>query len=196
VEEYSKDDTSHWFACQSCDIQGSAGYHQFDNDCDETCDTCGYTRVIKHALTAEDQTDGSHHWYICTICGAQDSYGSHTPGEPAYEGAATYCTVCNIILTEEKDHEHTFSESFGDEINHWGTCVCGEILEAQPHVWSMKTGTCSDCGAERPLVAEEPEENILPWIVGGAGLCGVVTFLVLMIVHIVKKTKQRELETV
>ena len=194
VEEYSKDENSHWFACQSCDIQGSAGYHQFDNECDDLCDTCGFTRVIKHALTVEYQTDGSHHWYVCTICGIQDSYGTHEPGDPAYEGAATYCKVCNIVLTEEKNHEHIFAESFGDEINHWGTCVCGEILEAEAHVWSMKTGTCSACGISRPEIPEETHEEVLPWIFVGAGLSVLVTVLVILIIRISKKTKEREME--
>ena len=191
VEEWSTDATSHWYACQSCDIQGSSGNHVYESECDDTCDTCLYVREIQHKYGESYISDGTNHWYECQLCGKQDQVGKHIQSEPKYEGAATYCTVCELMLTEEKDHEHSYADALYDETNHWGVCVCGEILESQPHSWSMKTGTCAACGALRPETPQE-DDDMLPWILGGIGLGAVVIFLSIMVVVIVKKNKKEE----
>lgn len=195
AEEWSKDENSHWYACQSCDIQGSAAYHQFDNACDGLCDTCGFERVVQHTFTDEYLHDGQSHWQVCTVCGVQEGLSGHEPCEPAYEGAATYCLVCELVLTEEKNHEHILSESHGDGINHWGVCVCGEIMESEPHIWSMKTGACSVCNAPRPETTAKTDDA-MPWILGGVGLAGLVTVLVVLIIRISIKTRKKEEELV
>ena len=191
VEEWSTDATSHWYACQSCDIQGSSGNHVYESECDDTCDTCLYVREIQHKYGESYLSDGTNHWYECQLCGKQDQLGKHIQSEPKYEGAATYCTVCELMLTEEKNHEHSYADALYDETNHWGVCVCGEILESQPHSWSMKTGTCAACGALRPETPQE-DDDMLPWILGGIGLGAVVIFLSIMVVVIVKKNKKEE----
>ena len=190
VEEWSTDANSHWYACQSCDIQGSAGNHVYDSPCDDTCDTCLYVREVVHKYGAEYQTDGTDHWYTCELCGKQDQLGKHIQSEPAYEGAPTFCTVCGLKLTEEKDHKHSYADALYDDTNHWGVCVCGEILESQPHSWSMKTGTCSECGALRPEAPQEDDE-MLPWILGGAGL-GIFVIVLTTVLIIVGKKKKKE----
>ena len=191
VEEWSTDATSHWYACQSCDIQGSSGNHVYESECDDTCDTCLYVREIQHKYGESYLSDGTNHWYECQLCGKQDQVGKHIQSESKYEGAATYCTVCELMLTEEKNHEHSYADALYDETNHWGVCVCGEILESQPHSWSMKTGTCAACGALRPETPQE-DDDMLPWILGGIGLGAVVIFLSIMVVVIVKKNKKEE----
>lgn len=97
------------------------------------------------------------------------------------------------MLTEEKDHTHDYSDALYDDVNHWGVCVCGEILETQPHSWSMKTGTCSACGALRPETLQE-DDDMLPWIIGGAGLGVLVIFLTVVLVVVVKKNKKEEIK--
>jgi len=191
VEEWTTDANSHWHACQSCTVQGSAANHVYDNACDAVCDTCQFQRDVSHDFGDGFLSDGMHHWKECKLCGIQTDYGNHVSSEAKYEGASTYCTVCNLTLTNEKNHVHVYTEAYGDLENHWGVCGCGEILETQPHSWSMRSGTCSVCGAARPQVQNQDDE-LIPWILGGGGLVIVVTGLIVAVVVTAKKLKKKE----
>ena len=191
TDQWSTDDNSHWFACESCDIQGSLENHVFDAACDDSCNTCGFTQQTQHAFGDTYVTDGMNHWDECANCGKQDQLSSHISSEAAYEGAATYCTVCQLQLTEERDHEHFFHESYSDDMNHWGVCACGFVMETEPHTWSIRNGACSACGSLLPQ-QEVADDDLTPWILGGAGMLVLLTVLVTLVIVISKKSGKKQ----
>ena len=193
-DQLSSDAESHWYACSTCDIKDSAAAHVFDTPCDDTCDTCGHVRVTTHNFGDTYKTDGNNHWYECSVCGKQDKLGKHESSEAEYEGASTHCVVCQLQLTEERSHEHYYHESAGDDHSHWGTCVCGEVLETVPHTWSIKTGACSACGILMPT-PEVVDDDPTGWIFAGVGLLVVVSILVTILIIIIKKSKKEQVRT-
>ncbi len=45
-DEWKTSDTQHWKEYPCCDAKANIGNHDFDNDRDSTCNTCGYTRTV------------------------------------------------------------------------------------------------------------------------------------------------------
>lgn len=76
-ETYTFDENGHWFECSICGEKTDVLPHAFDNDCDATCDTCGYTReVAGHQFGAYEYNDLTH-WKECSICGTVSEDGDH-----------------------------------------------------------------------------------------------------------------------
>ena len=110
--DYSKDDAGHWYGCtvSGCKEPVSKLPHDFSNDCDGLCDTCGHTRSITHAPAADWTTDNTHHWKECTVngCGEDVEKNAHTGGEATCTKKAV-CSVCNVPYGEidVKNHKNT-----------------------------------------------------------------------------------------
>lgn len=152
------DEEGHYYACPGCSEHKDEAAHDFENDCDTLCETCGYTREITHNFSAEWTCDETGHWNACVICGEKKNFAEHTAGEEATEFTAQNCTVCDYELVAALGH--SFSEIWSsDAENHWHDCACGEKGSLAAH--SYADGVCSVCGAE------EPKNNIWIWIVVG-----------------------------
>ncbi|USF28327.1 hypothetical protein N510_003286 [Firmicutes bacterium ASF500] len=122
-------ETHHWHACTAadCPITGDDqkdgyGVHTYDDDQDDTCNDCGYTRTVDPSHThtwAEDWTTSeTHHWHACTAAGcpitddaqkggyavhAEDSGTVTKPVTETEEGIKTFkCTVCGRVLRTEE----------------------------------------------------------------------------------------------
>ncbi len=104
---YSHDDEYHWKKCTTSGHSDTTTKekHVYDNNLDEDCNVCGYTRTIKHTYGAEWQSDEKSHWKVCTEEGHTDigEKADHTFGEWTVSVPATYtsdeilertCTVC------------------------------------------------------------------------------------------------------
>lgn len=48
--DWQKDETNHWKECE-CGLKSEEGAHDYANNCDDTCDACGYIREV-----------GGHEW--------------------------------------------------------------------------------------------------------------------------------------
>lgn len=98
AQDWTTDETNHWHTCAGCDAQDSFAEHDFENDCDADCSTCGYTRDVTHTYGEVWESDSENHWHVCTGCGKVADQAAHIPGAEATETAAQTCTLCNYEI--------------------------------------------------------------------------------------------------
>ena len=172
AKDWSKNESHHWHECTAagCDVtenSGKDGYgaHDYDDDADTDCNTCGYVRTITpshtHSWATEWNKNETHHWHECTgegICNVtensdKDGYAKHTASNWITDTAATAttagtkhkeCTVCHRVLktgtipaTGDDEHTHRYGLDWDfDSINHWKECSCGdEYVAAHRFKW-------------------------------------------------------------
>ena len=107
-DKWTTNATHHWYECSGCVTPTMRGEHVYDNACDTTCNTCGYTREITHNY-GEWKTDSSKHWHECSACGLKADEAAHTwdggvvtkEATEQAEGVKTFtCTACKATKTE------------------------------------------------------------------------------------------------
>ena len=123
-DEFSYDENNHWYACDLCGGAATGGKtgveeHVFDNECDEVCDACGFTREVAHNYSPDwtvdvepTCTEAGSKSYHCVDCGntteiTEIPATGHTPGDWIIDVEATLdadgskhkeCTVCGETL--------------------------------------------------------------------------------------------------
>ena len=130
----------HSCSCSGCGDQRSES-HDYTNDEDTVCDTCGYERVIAHEHTFANtwSYDETNHWYAST-CGHEVTSGleAHHGGTATCEAKAV-CTDCGQSYGELGDHAygeliaaqsevHTQSELKGGVAAHYICGGCGKYF--------------------------------------------------------------------
>ena len=163
--EWTTDDTHHWHECtaEGCDVtenSGKDGYgaHDYDNDTDTDCNTCGYIRTITpshtHSWAKDWSKNESHHWHECTADGCdvtensgKDGYGAHDYDDDA----DTTCNTCGYVRTVTPPaHEHICGDWQSNRLYHWKVCtICDEIVDKDRHNYGGDR-TCDDCGYVKP----------------------------------------------
>ncbi len=138
---WSSDATNHWLECSVCHSKKDITAHIFDNACDTTCDTCGYTRSITHSY--EQKHDENSHWDECTVCGDKQNVTAHTNTKNKH-----VCDTCGRKLSDHEGGTATCSEK--------ATCtICGEKYgdlaehsfgELKTDADGKRTKVCSACG--------------------------------------------------
>ena len=98
AQEWTTDETGHWYTCAGCEEKGEFAEHSFENACDPDCADCGYTRETGHDYSTQWVTDGENHWHACSGCGDIQDQGAHIPGAEATATTAQTCTVCGYEL--------------------------------------------------------------------------------------------------
>ncbi len=140
--------------------------HTYDNACDTSCNTCGYTRSASHEWTYTFDGDLRHN-KDCAICGAS-GLGTHWDDGNTYYNDNQhylYCTRCktyykytNHIYTNQCDttcsscdYVRTITHIYDDESD--ASCnVCGETRTVCAHNYDNECDdTCNDCGAMRTV---------------------------------------------
>ncbi len=171
---YSHDAEGHWYACTvpGCTVPVTKLPHDWTGDCDDTCDTCGETRVVTHDYSVQNK-DNTNHWMECSRCHKVDEStkaahveGADIPVSPAdCKNPAVYkkeCTECGFLI-------RTFSVGTPDASLHsGGTATCTEkavcqhcsqpygTVDANNHVGTKKVEkdgaehwtVCQSCSAE------------------------------------------------
>lgn len=173
-QEWLTDDTYHWHRCQwngppSCHYVEDKAEHDYDNDCDVDCNTCGYIRLdAPHNYREEWLGDQEGHWYVCVDCNGQSETKAHIPGPEATDTEPQRCKECNIVIQMPLSHEHGFGDLwYYDDESHWQCCndpICFEVTEAVPHTWDegldMASGgkqfTCTVCGKQMETEGPAP----------------------------------------
>lgn len=166
--EWYKDAVNHWHRCEkenpSCYHTEDKAKHDYDNDCDVDCNTCGYIRVAPHSYNDEWRANAQGHWHVCTSCNVQSEVYPHNPGPEATQDTPQICEDCNFTIKWPLSHVHDYGETwYGDDENHWQSCAeCAEATAMEPHVWdegeTLAEGgmqyTCTVC--EMQVVTDGP----------------------------------------
>lgn len=112
AQEWTVDETGHWYACSGCEEKGEFAPHDFENACDPDCSICAYVREAAHSYGEEWASDVENHWHVCTGCGDIQDLESHIPGTAATETEAQSCTICAYEMTSAlRDEEETEAPS-------------------------------------------------------------------------------------
>ena len=167
---WQKDSQNHWHVCKKagCYTWGSSAPHDYDDECDVTCNTCGYVRIAPHHYGTEWQGNAYGHWVVCLLCGEQSSIMPHIPGDPATQDTPQTCTECQYWLMYPLSHEHSYELTWEtDDYSHWKCCrECGASTEQEQHNWNEGTViaeatetqdgmilfSCLNCGYERRMI--------------------------------------------
>lgn len=163
-QRWTANGMGHWHACSGCNELFNYGKHVYDNDCDATCNVCGYVRkTITHDYAEVWSSDGTSHWHECTNCGERIDVAAHVAGPAATETSSQVCTVCGYVITPALGHTHKFDSAWKtDAASHWHECIAGDgaVTGKEAHTfgeWTVtknatssasgeKEHTCSVCG--------------------------------------------------
>ena len=152
----------HWHVCtkSGCTATTDYGRHVYDDECDITCNVCGYVRVAPHNYSEEWRGNANGHYHACTLCGLTTDVEPHDLDEN------NVCTVCGYyVAPAETTHTHDYTQSqwYYDETGHYQQCDCGECSEVEAHIWDegvitqeatedsagVRTYTCTVCGYQK-----------------------------------------------
>ncbi len=145
----------HYHECSHCGHKKDVAAHGYDNDCDKTCNACGYIRQVTHSAPVLVH-NGTHHWYECSVCGGEqeNSREMHTGGTATCMSKAV-CTVCNTAYGEIAPDNHDFATTLtaGAEEHYYACTRCGTKKDRAAHSFGGRipngdgthTGTCV-CG--------------------------------------------------
>ncbi len=132
-EQWSSDENNHWHECE-CGDKADVTEHDYDNDCDPDCNTCGEDRDIEHDYSEQWSSDETNHWHECE-CGDKADEGSHN-------GTEADCVTPSVCEDCGKELEGV------DPENHTGNTVVKDRVEATEDEPGY-TGDiyCEDCDA-------------------------------------------------
>ena len=170
-KEWTTDSNYHWHRCEtrnpSCYYVADKAKHDYDDDCDVTCNTCAYIREAPHKYKPEWQANGEGHWNVCSACNAKSQVFDHIPGPEATMDTPQTCEECNYIIKMQLSHVHDYGDVwYNDDESHWQSCVdCTESTTMEPHDWDegveLEDGkmeyTCAVC--TKQIVTDGPMES-------------------------------------
>ena len=128
-DTWENNGTHHWHECKAegCTVTEDSGKkdygaHDYDNDEDTTCNTCGYERTVtppehEHAWASAWSKDATHHWHECK---AEDCTVTEDSGKEGY-AAHVYdndedstCNTCGYTRTVGGGSSSTGDSSSSD----------------------------------------------------------------------------------
>lgn len=178
--EWSYDGEGHWHVCTVWGCHSKVDYHEhvYDNECDVSCNVCGYLRKAPHVPNGEWRGDETGHWHVCTRCGEKVDLMPHDPGPEATDDSPQVCLTCGYIIKPATgNHTHSFEGDWqSDDHEHWHQCVCGEKADVAAHEWDEgvvtkaptqnadgeKTFTCKVCGKVKTEIIPKQDGTVKP----------------------------------
>lgn len=142
--------------------------HNYDYDCDDTCNTCGHTRTITHSYSSSYAYNSNKHWQTCTICKSSTISQSHyytnncdtSCNACGYERTVTHiytydcdtdCNECGNIREAVEEHIYLNPTSL-DDSTHKVTCRYCNKIDVRQHVYTNDCDTsCNHCKYERTI---------------------------------------------
>lgn len=136
---YKSNSTGHWKECTLCGEKQTSASHTYTNDCDASCNTCGYTRTVSHTYSTNCDTS-------CNVCGATRTI-THTYGSTYSYNSVDHWKTCTVCGHYEYITEHSYSNSCDTTCN-----TCDYQRSTPPHTYSNGCDTsCNACGATRTV---------------------------------------------
>ncbi len=131
-------------SCNICGFNRTAP-HTYSNSCDDTCDICGFKRSVNHKYDSECDEE-------CNLCG-------HTRKTSTPHTYSNDCdTTCNLCGAVRKVN-HTFTSDCDETCN-----ICGFVRETSAaHIYSSDCdAVCNVCGSRRKTTVEHKynDENV------------------------------------
>ncbi len=206
-EEYTADETGHWFACINCGEKKDFVEHTPGEEAgeytDQICTVCNF--VITPALghihkynEDEFHTDGEFHWQTCTGCGEDSEKIAHTYDGECHEACNAGCGYERRTLHNEPEKWET------NERDHWKVCEdCQGEVNVGEHIWNQSVVTvqptlqaageivykCAICQGEKAAVLPQLTLfQVIPWwgwiaagFVSGAAVVTIITVIVISV---------------
>ena len=178
----------HWYACSGCSEQKDYTIHVYNNACDTDCNDCGHVRAIAHSFAATWTKDGANHWRVCTVCGETAELASHSWG-------SGFCTVCgesDPSVTLPTDPTPTDIPTVPAPTDAPTEPTVEPTVPAPTDMPTEPTGTVepttepttSATAPANPAGSDQPNDDLLTWIILACillGGVGIVLFIFLKI---------------
>ena len=147
---WSHDANQHWKEClvNGCDEKSETANHTFDNDCDTTCNVCGYTRTITHSYSEVWSHDDTNHWYECTVCGDKKDTTAHSGGTATCNEKAI-CSFCGASYGDFADHNYV-EKAESQYLKSAATCVSKAVYYKSCSVCGVKSTETFEYGEVDP----------------------------------------------
>ena len=132
---YKSNSSGHWKECVQCGEKQTTSSHTYTNDCDKSCNTCGYTRTTSHTYSNNCDTS-------CDVCGY-----TRTTTHTYSNSCDKTCNVCG----ETRSISHSYGSSYEhNNSKHWQICiVCGTTSSSYYHNYTDDCDAiCNSCGYE------------------------------------------------
>lgn len=147
---WSYDANQHWKEClvNGCDEKSETANHTFDNDCDTTCNVCGYARTITHSYSEVWSHDDTNHWYECTVCGDKKDTTAHSGGTATCNEKAI-CSFCGASYGDFADHNYV-EKAESQYLKSAATCVSKAVYYKSCSVCGVKSTETFEYGEVDP----------------------------------------------
>ena len=147
---WSHDANQHWKEClvNGCDEKSETANHTFDNDCDTTCNVCGYARTITHSYSEVWSHDDTNHWYECTVCGDKKDTTAHSGGTATCNEKAI-CSFCGASYGDFADHNYV-EKAESQYLKSAATCVSKAVYYKSCSVCGVKSTETFEYGEVDP----------------------------------------------
>ncbi len=77
ANELTKSKDTHYYQCIDCETKKDEAPHEYDHNCDPTCNVCDYKRTTEHVFESYQYNDDEH-WQDCKICGIKSNTTIHS----------------------------------------------------------------------------------------------------------------------
>ena len=133
-------ETHCWLVCWDCGYLVGYAPHRYSNNCDNTCNSCAYTRTIEHTYGSTYSYNTTTHWKTCTICNTTSTSTAHV----YTNNCDASCNTCGYArsITHSYDSAYTYNSD-----THWKTCsICGHKGTTTSHSYSNNCdSSCNTC---------------------------------------------------
>ncbi len=162
---YFKDKDNHWKEYSCCEQKVANESHEYDNNCDTTCNTCGNKRTVNPHSYVYDSSKlktATTHTEKCQYCGVTRNV-SHTGGTATCTKKAV-CTLCGTSYGSLKAHSYgaskTTKATFLKDGTITQTCSCG-AKKTVSTIYRPKTITLSKTSLTYTGKAQKPTVKVV-----------------------------------
>ena len=111
----------HYSICSECkevDLS-SIRAHVYDDDCDKSCNMCGYIRTVEHSKNSSYSYDVDSHWNACDDCHNELNKAAHIFDDDC----DIDCNECGYVRYTA--HDYSIIKNEGN--SYWRECsICGD----------------------------------------------------------------------